>query len=172
MNRHLRVALQMGVPFGLFMGMYQYSQHHNMAAFLIGLSGGVFFGSAMAWYQARAERRLQRLGLSAADMKPVQARSIAVPLDVDAALQKAAQALSSVRKLKSRSVDVTSGKITAKTGMTWQSLGERLTVEVVPSESGSLVHISSQPRVATTTMDGGKGRENVELFERSLTREA
>jgi hypothetical protein len=126
----------------------------------------------MAWYQARSEKRLQRLGLSATDMSPVQSRSIVLPRGVDDAMQEARRALESVRKLKGESIEITTGRITAKTGMTWQSIGESITVEVSPSEGGSLVRISSQPRLTTTVMDGGKGRENVEIFAKVLAQEA
>lgn len=146
------------------MGALSYALSHKPAGVLIATSGGLLFGSFMAWYQRRSEKRLQRRGLNTDDMAPRQKKTIPLPLSTSDALLKAEGALASLRKLKKSSIQVVASQITATTGTTWESFGERITVDVTADAAASVVRICSRPRVATTVMDGGKGRENVELF--------
>ena len=69
---------------------------------------------------------------------------------------------------RSNSINADGSQITAAAGMTWQSFGERISVDISPAAMGSSVRISSRPKVASNTMDGGKGFENVELFAKAL----
>lgn len=169
MKRFLQVALRAGVPFGVAMGLFYYVQNRQPIAILIGLIAGLLFGIAMAFTQRCGERRLQRLGLSTGDMRPVQERTVSLPLDINAALMKSRTALNAIRKVQTASIFINENQITATTGMTWQSFGERISVDIQPAADGSTVRISSRPKVATTIMDSGKGLENVELFARSVT---
>ena len=62
------------------------------------------------------------------------------------------------------------GVIEATTGLTWKSWGEVLCVHVKDHEHEKVkVQISSSPRVETTLLDYGKGRENVEKIAGFLT---
>jgi hypothetical protein len=132
------------------------------------LIAGLLFGIPMALYQRRGERRLEKLGISAGDMKPAQERTISLPVDANVAIEKAKGALLAIRKVRSDSIKSNGSQITATTGMTWQSIGEKISVDILPDVAGSTVRISSRPKLATTSMDGGKGRENVELFVKAL----
>ena len=164
-----QAVLRAGVPFGIAMGVLFYLQTRQPLAIVGGLVAGLLFGIAMAFNQRRGERRLRKLGVSAGDMKPTQERTISLPVDANAAMEKAKSALVTIRKIRANSIKATGSQITATTGMTRQSFGERISVEILPTVSGSLVRIISRPKVATTTMDSGKGRENVELFAKALT---
>ncbi len=54
-------------------------------------------------------------------------------------------------------------RVTAVTHRTWKSWGETLVAEVAELSGGSShVRIESRPLVATTLLDYGKNRENVE----------
>lgn len=151
------------------MSVFFYIQHRQPIAIVGGLIAGLLFGIAMAFVQRRGERRLQKLGLRVGDMQPAQERTISLPVDANMAMEKAKSALAAIRKIRSDSIKATGSKITATTGMTWQSFGERIDVDILPTAAGSSVRISSRPKVATTTMDSGKGYENVELFAKALT---
>jgi hypothetical protein len=169
MKKFMQAAFRAGIPFGVAMGVFYYVQHRGPLAIVGGLIAGLLFGTGMAFYQRQGERRLQKLGISAGDMKPAQERTISLPVDANVAIEKAKSALLAMRKVRSDSIKANGSRITATTGMTWQSFGEQISVDILPDVAGSTVRISSRPRVATTTMDGGKGRENVELFTKALT---
>jgi hypothetical protein len=162
------IVLLAGVPFGIVAGCSAYYQLQTIVALYIGVAGGVIFGLSIAWYQRSRESQLRRQGLNADDMSPIQEKSVQVPLDIESALEKSKAALTKIRKLKESSVQVASRQITAKTGITFQSFGEQINVDIKPTDSGSIVSISSRPIVVTTVVDGGKGRENVELFAKAL----
>jgi len=165
-----QAVIQAGVPFGIAMGAFFYLQTRQpLAAIVGGLVAGLLFGLGMAFNQRRGERRLEKLGVSAGDMKPIQDRTISLPVDANAAMEMSKSALVAIRKIRSDSIAATGREITATTGMTWKSFGERISVEIQPTVTGSSVRISSRPKVATTSMDSGKGRENVELFAKAMT---
>jgi hypothetical protein len=171
-KKFTQAIIRAGVPFGLAMGVFFCLQTRQPGAMVGGVVGGIvsglLFGVAIAMYQRRGERRLRKLGVSAGDMRPAQERTIALPADANAAMKKAKNALAVIRKIQSDSISENGNQVTARTGITWQSFGERISVEVQPTVAGSSVRISSRPKVATTTMDGGKGRENVELFAKAF----
>jgi hypothetical protein len=168
-KKFTQAVIRAGVPFAIAMGVFYYVQHRRTIAIVGGLIAGLLFGIAMAMYQQRGERRLQKLGVSAGDMKPTQERIISLRVDANAAMEKAKSALAAIRKIRPDSIKVTGSQITATTGITWQSFGERISVDILPTEAGSSVRISSRPKVAMTAMDSGKGHENVELFAKALT---
>jgi hypothetical protein len=161
-------TIRAGVPFGLAMSVFFYLQIRRPGAIVGGLVAGLLFGIGMTLYERRREKRLRKLGLSPGDMKPTQERTISLQFDLNTAMQMAKSALMSIRKIQSDSIRENGHQVTARTGVTWQSFGERISVEILPTVGGSAVHIISRPKLATTTMDGGKGRENVELFGKAL----
>jgi hypothetical protein len=167
-KRFLQATFRAGVPFGVAMGVFFYVQHRQPMAILGGLVAGLLFGIGMALIQQRGEKRLRKLGLVVGDLRPVQERAIPLQLDVNAALEKSRSSLSAIRKMRPDSILVNSYKISAATGMTWQSFGEHILVDVQPTTNGSIVKVTSRPKVSTTTMDSGKGFENVEVFAKAL----
>lgn len=46
-------------------------------------------------------------------------------------------------------------------GGSWKSWGERVVVQLKAASTGTSIHVTSTPRVATTLVDYGKGRSNV-----------
>jgi hypothetical protein len=169
MKTFAQAAFRNGLPFGAAMGVFFFIQHPGPAAIVGGLVAGLPFGVAMALYQRRGERRLQKLGVSAGDMKPTQERTISLSVDVNVAIEKAKAALVAIRKMRLDSIKADGSRITATTGMTWQSFGEHICVDILADVAGATVRVGSRPRGFTSTMDGGKGRENVELFTKALT---
>jgi hypothetical protein len=168
-KKFAQAATRTGVPFGLAMGASYYVQHRQPIALVGGLVAGLLFGITMALYQRRGEKRLQKMGLNAGDMRPVQERTISLPVDAKAAIDQAKTALLSIRKMRSSSIKSNGSQITASTGITWQSFGENIVLDILPGPTGSSVRISSRPKVPATTGDSGKGYENVELFLKAVT---
>jgi len=151
------------------MGVSYYLPHRQPVALLGGLVAGLLFGIGMAAYQRHRERRLQQLGVDFTDMRPVQERTFPLSVDANAAMEKAKTALLFVRKIRPQSIEINGSRITASTGITWQSFGETISLDCLPMATGSSVRITSRPKVVTTMFDGGKGRENVELIAKALT---
>jgi hypothetical protein len=158
-----------GLPFAIAMGVLGISKHSSVLPASLGaITAGSLFGGMMALVSWRAERRLIRDGFSFTDLKPTQQREVRSNISLPTAFTLATEALHSVRKLKILSRDSITGTIAAKAGMTFHSSGETVAVTITANKEGCLVTIRSEPRFASTPMDGGKGIENVETFVRTF----
>jgi hypothetical protein len=70
-------------------------------------------------------------------------------------------------------VDQPAGCIEARTGITWKSLGERLSVFVTAQgDALTTVEVRSRPRVSTNVFDYGKNQRNVDQVIAALGFEA
>jgi len=177
MNKHLKVGIATGLTFGLAMATYGYFSTGTLTSVLINALGGVLFGATMAFFNSRGERRLKARGIEATDLNPVQLRKLLYPGTPQEAMEAARLALSSLRKVKKVTEAATPPQLKAKTGITFESFGEVISVELTPTTEGTIVDVSSKPRISSTQMDMGKGVENVEtvvnfLIGRGATRRA
>jgi hypothetical protein len=82
------------------MAVFPLAQGHLPQAMITGVAGGLLFGSAMAWLNARGERQLARQGMTAANMDPVQERSVELNAPAEVAFEASLGALLSVPKLR------------------------------------------------------------------------
>lgn len=63
-------------------------------------------------------------------------------------------------------------RVVARTGMSWQSWGERITVDLHAAAGFTDVRVRSSPRLKSTPYNyGGKDRRNVEYLVNALDRE-
>lgn len=168
MNKHLSRMLDAGLPFGIAMGVAFSIQHGSLNAALAGVLSGIPFGALMAFYLWRNERRLRKFGIDATDMSPTQTRTIELSATPTEALERARQALQSIPRLKVASIQESAESLSARTRPGWHCFGEDIAVQVVGRDGGCTVTVTSTPRVRSTTVDGGKGLENVEYFARAL----
>jgi len=168
MNKNLRIGIQTGVSFGLAMGLLGYFRTGKLAPAIINAIGGVFFGAVMAWLSSRGERRLKAKGIDVPDLNPVQVRTVIYPGDPQKAIEATKDAFQLIRKLKDVKETANPPSLKTKTGFTFESFGENITVEFSPSPAGTEIRVASKPRISTTRMDMGKGVENVETIVRSL----
>lgn len=168
MNKNLRIGIQTGFSFGLAMGVFAYFRTGKVAPTLVNFAGGIFFGAGMAWFSSRGERKLKAKGIDAPDLDPVQFRTVNYPGRLQEAMEVTRQAFELVRKIKPMTEATNPPSLKAKTGFTFESFGEDICAEFSPSQDGTVIRISSKPRLSTTTMDMGKGVENVETIVRSL----
>lgn len=134
----------------------------------IGVVMGSLFGGAMAWTASRSARRLKAQGIDPGNMEPDQDRSVEVVGTLATVHEASRRALLTLNKLKLLKDDSLTGQLDARTGGSWRSFGENITVRITGDGPNATVHISTRPRLSTTTTDGGKGVENVGLFVRSL----
>jgi hypothetical protein len=168
-GKHGRVFLRTAVSFGTAMGVMQAVQGHLLFAVVVAPVAGALFGGSMVWLSVRAERRLQQRGFTTDSLDPTQGREWKTRQSVAATFDACRAALQEVRKVRVARADTTMHRIEAKVGMTWQSFGERMIVEVSESSDGvTVVRVRSEPRMQRTAADSGKGVENVETFGRAL----
>jgi hypothetical protein len=165
---HGRVFIRTGVSFGTAMGVMQLIQGRVLFALLVAPTAGVLFGGSMAFMSHRAERRLVKLGFKTDSMDPIQRRAWHTDQPVDAAFSACNVALGEIRKLLDVQPNSSAQRIEAKTGVTWQSFGELIVVELEEDAGGTIVRVQSEPRWKSTVADSGKGVENVERFGQAL----
>jgi hypothetical protein len=163
-----RVFWSTAVPFGLAMAIPRFGHFPILYSVAIATVTGALFGGAMVWMQQRAERRLQDQGIDPSDLSPVQERSEEIDGDLESVYSASRRALQALRKVRLVKDNPVTGELDAKTGMTFNSFGESISVRITGDGPQTTVHISSRPRLSTTTVDGGKAAENIGLFFQHL----
>jgi hypothetical protein len=138
---------------------------------VIGLASGSLFGAVVVWRSRRAEKRLEAAGLDPGAMDPWQHATVDVLGDVTKVHEASRRALLKLRKIELTKDNVVTGELDAKSGATWQSFGELISVRIKGNGLSTTVTISSKPRFSATVVDHGKGIENVGLFRRYLLAE-
>jgi hypothetical protein len=135
---------------------------------IVGLLYGSFFGIVMMLISVWNEKRLNSLGFTTTNMNPIQQRELYIDQPVPEATELCREALLTIPKLRILSVDIASGFISAKVGMTWFSWGELVSVKLLSHSNGSFAYIRSAPKLRFNIIDSGKGVENVEIFVLAL----
>jgi hypothetical protein len=164
----LKVFFATAIPFGAAMALPRLGHFHLPYVIGMGVVMGSLFGGAMAWSASRSARRLKAEGIDPGNMEPAQDRSVEVVGSLTTVHEASRQALLTLKKLKIVKDNSQTGELDARTGVSWRSHGENITVRITGDGPHATVHISTRPRLSTTTTDGGKGAENVGLFVRSL----
>jgi hypothetical protein len=156
----LSIALATGIP---------RLQHSRPVIVLItSVIGGLLFGRFILWMTDRNMRHLTDQGIDPGDMQPTQSGSIEVEGDLASVYTACRRSLLRLRKLEVTNENPITGELSAKTGCTWRSFGEKISVSITGDGPNATVHIESKPRLSTTQADYGKGVENVALFTRYL----
>ena len=173
MARLFRVKVFLGtaIPFGIAIAIPRVGRLSLPYVVGIGVITGALFGGVMVWWTSRSVRRLTAEGIDPGTMDPAQERSIEVVGDLATVYQSCRCALLKLKKLKLVKENPVTGELDAKTGVSWQSFGEVISVRITGDGPNATVHISSKPRLSTSTVDLGKGVENVALFVRYLLSE-
>ncbi|WP_156993459.1 hypothetical protein [Pseudonocardia acaciae] len=129
-----------------------------------GQVGDVMVGLVLGVALAMAAAALRRVG--GGRFVPRQRLTFRLAADSAEARELAVAAL---RELSARRVRAENPLVVeAWTGMSWQSWGERVRIELWPVEGMTDVVVSSNPRLWLTLVDWGKGRGNVETVARGM----
>jgi hypothetical protein len=168
----LKVFLATAVPFGAAMMVPGYGRFPLVYTVTKGIILGAIFGGMMAWFRARAERRLKALGVDPATAEPVQEASVEVVGGLSEVYEASKRALLSLRKARLTRDEPITGELEGRTGVTGWSFGELITVQITGDGPDATVHVVSKPRLSTVTTDlSGKNAENVALILRHLCSE-
>jgi hypothetical protein len=162
-----RVFFGMAVPFGVtaWVSHVGYSTPYKVG---VSLLMGVLAGGIALWMQRRTERRLAAQGIDPGDLAPEQARSEEINADLSSVYEASRRAVLKLKKSRITRENSVTGEIDAKTGLTFRSVGETISVRITGDGPRTTVRASSKPLLPTIVMDDGKGVENVTLFFRSL----
>jgi hypothetical protein len=118
----------------------------------------------------RDRRKKREFGLSP-DTPTEATREIKLSMPPELALSHASDALAQAAFVKPSSVrvDRKRGAVRARTRLTWDSFGERLTVTIVPTTDGAVVQVESRGLVPQF-IDYGKNARNVAAVTQLMSR--
>ncbi len=168
MNRHIKLFLATGIPFGIFMGIFNSFKYGIFSSLVAGVVGGIFFGGFMSlilgFLHRRSIRRMSS-GKSEEAMGVHHVRNVELRLPYDKAFDLCIESLSLIKKCKIQNENRSQGKIVTKAGMTWKTWGDVISFEICKTgNDGIQVEVSSRPALRTTLVDYGKNLENVETI--------
>jgi hypothetical protein len=157
------------IPFGIAMAIPRFGHFSAIYTLGTGVILGALFGASMVWLNDRGVRRLTAQGIDPGNMEPSQEKSVEVVGGVAAVHDACRRALLKLRKVRLTRDNPVTGELDAKTGFTWESFGESISVRIAGDGPNATVHVTSRPRLSTVTSDiYGKNVENVALFLRHL----
>jgi hypothetical protein len=167
-NEHLKKSLLAGLVAGGPLAAYGYFGGAKPISLLIG--GGIACATGMfvGWFAFRAELKRRARGFQTDNHGPEQTRIVHYAGSCAEAVDDARRALAAVRKVKNVAETSSPITITARTGTTFESFGEKIVLKFTPTGTGTNIEISSKPRIWTTLEDWGKGIENVETVVQYL----
>lgn len=173
---YLKIFLQTGIPSGIVMGIFLSLKNEFHEGLLYGLYGGISFGFLMSitlgFDHIRAVKRMT-YGISEETLGVNHIRNIELQLAYDEALDLCVASLNLIKKCNVRKKDCPSGKIIAKTSMTWKTWGDVISFDVRKIDSDKTgVEVSSRPLLRTTIIDFGRNLENVEKIVAFLRKHA
>lgn len=164
-----RIFFQSALYFGGGVGILGALVVPLSVAIIMAVVAGGLFGAGTVLANIRAARRLEGLGYAVTSMNPRQDREILIGQSAAQAFDAALDAARTIRAVRRVDTHAQSGRIDITIGMTAQSWGERVTVQISQRPGHQVaVFVSSRPRVPGVFSDSGKGVENIETFLKSL----
>ena len=169
MSKYLKLFIVMGVPFGVFMGAFNFFSFTTglSAAVFTGIAAGLFFGVSMSGAFAIIGRLS---GEGVAYGKTIWSQIMELQIDSERAEDLCRHSLETVnKKYKFEPSTMSPSQIIARTGMTWRSWGEVISFQVWKLPDSSVkIEISSKPKLRMTKLDWGANRKNIEAICRFI----
>ena len=160
-----RIFLQTSIFFGLLMAIFEYIAYGDIrSGILSGLISGVLFGIIMTgifgyWHYKSVKRKSS--GGSENDFDVKQTKEIELPVSYDEAFELCIESLNQLKNPKIKNKDYSQGKITAQTGITWDTFGDTISFKLTETKDHNThIRVSSKP-VFFQIVDYGKNLENV-----------
>ncbi|MBX2800831.1 MAG: hypothetical protein KTR31_24330 [Myxococcales bacterium] len=165
-----RMALAMGLPYGLFMGLWGWWQFGSpVAGAMVALIGGVGFGLTMALLGGVAQVVSSSSGGTQAPTLGVRARGrLSVSSTPGEALRVARRIL---HEQGATEQQATADEVCVRTKATFWSWGEIVSVEAFADGPLTTVMVQSRPAMWTTLVDYGKNQANVDALVSALRTE-
>jgi hypothetical protein len=168
MRLALRIFLKSSLSFCIGMtALWAIFAHAKLRAVFPELVGGsVIFGLVMTWLSIRVRGQYP----ASTDVSQTRVtRSLTLPVIPSVASEVTRRALNNLANIRIRSLSVEDGRVVAQTTRTHKSYGERISVSIRSAgKSESELEIISAPLIATTVIDQGKNRQNVDEIYQAL----
>lgn len=157
--RWLTLALRIFIVTGILSALVQWL---TLGGFVAAVILGCVFGLFMtAFCVGLTAWRLRGRG---GDPSPKQSARLELPAPVDTVRP---HALAALQALPAKRIDA--DRLTARTKITWWSWGEVVSVQLTAAGEHTVATVSSRPRIRTTLVDYGRGRDAVERTVRFLS---
>jgi hypothetical protein len=170
LSKDTRIIWRAAITFGTAMAVLGLSQGFrvgfslHLIATVVAVSAGaaLLIRGLLSWFVRRGASRLVQQGIGFTNTEPVQERSVEVALPATAAFEASLSALRVIPKIRVVRENRGAGEIDARTGMTWRSFGELVTIRVLSlGNTQARIGIRSEP-AGRQKVDYGKSGENVE----------
>jgi hypothetical protein len=162
----LRLFLPFGIGFGLLYSGLTHTDSVREFVLSAVISGSIVGASTALVLGRRVVSANVIDGRPAGEVALRVEKSVEMVGQRENATRRAEQALLGV--VEARSIDQDDGMLTARTGFSGASWGERITVRVSPNGAGTTVTVRSVPRFPLTLIDFGANRRNVEAILQAL----
>jgi len=122
----------------------------------------------LGWMHRRSIRQ-KGFPITKQTLSPFQERTLELNLPYDSAFALCRRVLDQLPDTQLKAADYDTGRIRAKTKISWDSLGEKIPVRVLHTDpTMTQVILTSQPLLSTTIWDYGRNLMNVEFIGHSL----
>jgi hypothetical protein len=164
-NLYLRTLVLSGSCFGLIVGVYVALSSGLLMGLVTGLVMGAIFGlllSSLLFLMQFATVRLMSYDVSEETLGVYQVRTLEMGLPYEEAFILCVASLQAVKGAKLQSEDRAEGRIEAKTGINWKTLGDDISIDILRSSHTMRIRVVSRPSLMTTVVDYGQNLDNVE----------
>lgn len=151
-----RIFAMTGVPFGVIQGLVYRST-------ATGVVDGVLFGLIMGVTLTAITAARTRQGQGSLSTK--HRAEVVIELSLPQVHDRIAHALA---EIPAKITHDSQTRVVARTRMSWQSWGEVVSAELVPTEAGTVVELASRAWLRGTVADYGRNRDNVDRLETAL----
>lgn len=163
MNKYLKIWMRSGASFGIGMGvLYVFQQNSFLTGAMTGVVVGVIFGAAMAGITYFSDRGMAKKGIVNDSASVDQDLTLMISSPLESVIPIVEDAVLSLPKARIKFKNHNS--VEAKTGFTWKSFGEDVSVSLEKKSSSTVAKINSKSSLKTTTVDYGKNLENVQTI--------
>jgi len=163
MKVYIKLFLAAAIPYSLALSLLFRSP-------ILGTVLGVFFGVLIAGVFGTLQvHSMQGKKRADASYAVHQTREIEIDVPLDQALVLARAALQSIAGVIIKPTPTAPHKIEARTGLNWETYGERITLSIAPLDADTTtIRIESRPRLRTTLIDYGRNLHYVNAISQFL----
>lgn len=165
---YIKVFLVTGIPFGILMTISDFKKELSfvLSEFLIlSASFGFLMSLILVSWHVKELRKMGINRFTEEILSPNQKTKFQTTTSKEELILKLRKnpVFESMNLIESENI------IVLKSSPSWRSWGEKIQITIDDLENGvKQVFVSSEPRIATTLVDFGKNRKNIEIIEKLL----